>query len=68
MSIVIAVIFSVVCFGVAITGITSLDGITDPEQLSDAKGFAGFWAFLGSVGVVCGAASYWILRTAKEEH
>ncbi len=67
MAVVIAVVFSLVCFGVAIQGFTSLDGISDPEQLADAKGFAWFWAFLGAVGVASGLGSHWIARTAKED-
>ena len=66
MTVVIAAIFAVVCFGVAITGFSSLGGIADPVQLADAKGFAWFWTFLGVVGLVLGALSLWIVRTAKQ--
>jgi hypothetical protein len=59
-------IFAVMCFGVALTGFTSLGEISDPVQLSDAKGFAWFWAFLASVGVVFGAVSWRIARNASE--
>jgi hypothetical protein len=65
-SIVMAAIFAAICFGVAITGFNSLAGITDPAQLGDAKGFAWFWAFLGSVAVVFGAVGIWIVRTEKD--
>ena len=67
MSIVIAAIFAVVCYGVALQGYLSLGEISDAQQLSDAKGFAFFWAFLGTIGVVFGALGYWIVRTHKEE-
>jgi hypothetical protein len=63
---ILAVIFAIVCFSVAVTGFTSLGPITDPVQLSDAKGFAWFWAFLGTVGVLFGALSWWIAGTVKE--
>ena len=66
MSIIFSAIFSVVCFGVAVTGYSSMGEITDPVQLSDAKGFAMFWAFLGTVGLVFGALGVWIVRTHKE--
>jgi hypothetical protein len=66
LSIVISAIFAAVCFSVAITGFSSLGEITDPVQLSDAKGFAMFWAFLGSVGVLFGALGVWIARTTKD--
>ncbi len=66
MTVVVAAVFAAVCFGVAITGFTSLGDISDPVVLSDAKGFAWFWAFLGSVAVVMGAVSWWLVRTQKD--
>jgi hypothetical protein len=63
---ILAVIFAIVCFSVALAGFTSLDGIVDAVQLRDAKGFAWFWVFLGSVGVVFGVLSWWIAGTVKE--
>ena len=67
MSIVIAAIFAVICFGVAITGFSAIGEMTDPVQVADAKGFAGFWAFLGTIAVVLGAVSVWIVRTSKDD-
>jgi len=61
-----AAIFAVVCFSVALTGFTSLDNIVDPAQRGDARGFAWFWLFLASIGVVFGVLSWWIARTVKE--
>ena len=66
MSVILAAIFAVVCYGVAVTGFTSLGGINDPVQLADAKGFAWFWTFLGTVAVVFGAVGIWIVKTHKE--
>ena len=63
---IIAIIFSLACFAVALTGFTSLDEIVDPVQLSNAKGYAWFWVFLGSVGVVFGLLSWWIAGTVRE--
>jgi len=63
MSIVMAALFAILCFGFAITGFTSLDAITDPEQLADARGFAWFWTFLGAVAVLFGLIGVWIVRT-----
>lgn len=65
-SVVMAAIFAAICFGVAITGFNALGSITDPVQLADAKGFAWFWVFLGSVSVVFGAVGIWIVRTEKD--
>jgi hypothetical protein len=66
MTIVIAAIFAVVCFGVAITGFSAVGEMTDARQISDAKGFAMFWAFLGSVAVALGILSVWVIRTQKK--
>ena len=64
----VSAIFAAVCFGVALTGFTSLDGIDDPAQLADAKGFASFWAFLGGVAVAFGVLAWWLARgTQKDE-
>ena len=67
MSVILAAIFAVVCYGVAVTGFTSLGGINDPVQLADAKGFAWFWTFLAAVALVFGALSLWITRTEKDD-
>jgi hypothetical protein len=64
---ILAAVFALVCFGVAIQGLTSLDGITDPTQLADARGFAGFWAFLGAIGVLCAGVSWFIAKREDEK-
>ena len=66
MSVIMAAIFAAVCYGVALTGFTSLGDIADEAQKADALGFAWFWAFLGTVGVVFGALGLWIIRTHRE--
>jgi hypothetical protein len=67
MSVVIAAIFALVCFSVAITGFVSSGSIEDPVQRGDGYGFAWFWTFLGTIGVAFGALSVWILKTQKDE-
>ena len=67
MSIIFAAIFAGVCFSVAITGFVSSGEIADPVQRTDGYGFAGFWTFLGVIGLVFGALGVWIIRTHKEE-
>jgi hypothetical protein len=62
---VMAAIFSSVCFGFAVRGFTSLREIVDPVVASDAQGYAWFWAFLGLVGAVFAVVSWWIARTEK---
>lgn len=64
---VMAVIFAVACYAVAIKGFMSLSGITDAAVLSDSKGFAWFWAFLGTIAVVMGIVSWWIAKTEKND-
>jgi hypothetical protein len=66
MTVVAAAIFAAICFGVAITGFTSLGGIGDPAQMADAKGFAWFWTFLGSVASAFGLLAWWMARTHRE--
>ena len=63
---IIAIVFALGCFAVALTGFTSLDEIADPVQRGHAKGYAWFWVFLGSVGVVFGLLSWWIAGTVRE--
>jgi uncharacterized protein (DUF885 family) len=67
MTVVMAAIFAVICYGVAITGFLSLGDIADATQKSDAKGFAWFWAFLGAVATVFGLLARWIVRTQKDD-
>ena len=67
MTVVMSAIFAVVCFGVAITGFTSLGEITDATQKADAKGFAWFWTFLGAVASVFGLLGLWMVRTHKDD-
>ncbi len=67
MSMYASAVFAVVCLGVALQGFISLGDISDPQQLSDAKGFAGFWAFLGAIGVLFALLSRWMHRTARED-
>ncbi len=61
-----AAIFAAICFGVSITGFTSLGGISDAVELADAKGFAWFWTFLGSVASVFGLLAWWMHRRTEE--
>ena len=67
MTVIMAAIFAAVCFGVAITGFTSLGDIADATQKADAKGFAWFWTFLGTVASVFGLLALWMVRTHKDD-
>ena len=66
MSIVLAAIFATICFGVAITGFSSLGDIADPIQRADGRGFAWFWTFLGVVAVVFGLLGMWFVKTHQD--
>ena len=63
---IIAAVFAVVCFSVALQGFGSLGEIADPAVAADAKGFAWFWTFLGSVAIGFGSLAWWLIRTQKE--
>lgn len=62
-----ALVFALVCFGVAVTGYNSLEAITDPKQLADARGFAGFWAFLGVVGAFFSVLSWRMVANEPDQ-
>ena len=66
-TIVAAAVFAAICFGVAITGFASLGDLTDPTQMADARGFAWFWTFLGSVAVGFGLLAWWVVRSQEKE-
>src|SRR5260221_5955199 len=60
LTMVLGAIFAVACYWVAITGFSSLAEITDPKLASDARGFAWFWAFLGTIAAVFGLGAWWL--------
>ena len=62
---IVGTIFAAICFSVAIPGFMSLGDIKDAAQLSDARGFAWFWAFLGGVALFFAALAQWMARTGK---
>jgi hypothetical protein len=64
---IVGTIFAALCLSVAITGFLSLGDIQDPVQLSDAKGFAWFWAFLGVVALSFAALAHWMARTGQKD-
>jgi len=66
MTVMISAVFALVCFGVAITGFSSLGDIADPVQRDNGRGFAWFWTFLGVIATFFGALGWWIMRAQKE--
>ena len=59
---VMGVIFALLCLGVAVTGFASLGEITDPVRAADARGFAWFWTFLATVAGALALLAYRLLR------
>ncbi|MBV8031613.1 MAG: hypothetical protein JO035_08905 [Betaproteobacteria bacterium] len=56
--------FALVCFGVAAVGFFSLPDAADASLRDDSIGYALFWTFLGTIGVVFGALS-WMIKEGK---
>jgi hypothetical protein len=67
MTMIFAAILAIACLGVAVTGFASLGDIEDAARLSDAKGFAWFWAFLASVAIVVGVLAWWLTSTQGQD-
>ena len=64
---VVAAIFAAMCLGVAVTGFTSLNEITGPTEVADARGFAWFWTFLASVAIGLGLLAWWMARNHTDD-
>ena len=60
-----AIVFALVCLGVAINGFVQTGDLTDPKLVSDGRGFAFFWLFLAAVCAAIAAATWWISRTPE---
>jgi hypothetical protein len=67
LTMVLGAIFAVACYAVAVTGFASLGEISDAKLASDARGFAWFWAFLGTVAAIFGLVSWWLVRTLNPD-
>lgn len=67
MTMIIGALFAAICLGVAVNGFASLGDITDATQMADARGFAWFWTFLGSVGVLMVVVGWWATRSYQDE-
>jgi hypothetical protein len=67
LGIILSAIFTLACLAVAVKGFMSLDEIADPAQLSDAKGYIGYWLFLSFVGVLFGVLTWWSTRLIADD-
>jgi hypothetical protein len=52
-----SLVFGLICLGVGVHGLLSLEGISDEAVRSDARGFAWFWLFLAAVTLLIGLLS-----------
>lgn len=60
-----AVVFALIALSVAIKGFWSLGELTDAQHIADAKGFASFWAFLGTIAIAVAAVAWRMARLDK---
>jgi hypothetical protein len=58
------VVFGLVCLGVAYSGFTGLQTLTDPVEREASLGYAWFWTFLFLVAAVFGVLS-WMMKTGR---
>ena len=56
-----SLVFACLCIAYAGFGFSSIDANADPQLVADGRGYAWFWLFLGSIGVVLAVVS-WRLR------
>jgi len=66
MAMIMAAVFAAVSLSVAVSGFIGVGDITDPTQASDARGFAWFWTFLGTIAVGLGSLAWWLERSQRD--
>ena len=57
-----SLVFAAVCLYVGFSGLSQLDTINDAATLSEGRGYAFFWLFLGAIGAASALASWWMVR------
>jgi hypothetical protein len=62
----VSAVLAALCFALALTGLMTLDRISDPAQLEKARGMAGFWLFLAGAALLIGVLAWWFSRTSRE--
>ena len=58
--------FAILCIAYGLVGFNSVDGDATATLREDANGYVMFWLFLGGVGLVCAAGSWWLIRTGAD--
>lgn len=59
-----SLVFASLCIAYAGFGFSSIEANADPQLVEDSRGYAWFWLFLGSIGVVLAFVSW---RLTKEK-
>jgi hypothetical protein len=59
--------FALFCMGFAVYGFVSMAELTDPEQVSAARGYIGFWLFLAVIAVASGVLSWWLMGAQQKD-
>ncbi len=59
-----SLVFACLCIAYAGFGFSSIEANADPQLVEDSRGYAWFWLFLGSIGVVLAIVSW---RLTKEK-
>jgi len=57
-----SVVFALFCLGYAFAGFSSMDAMADDATRADARGFALFWLFLGTIGIVMAIVSWRMVK------
>ena len=53
-----SLVFACLCIAYAGFGFSSIETNADPQLVEDSRGYAWFWLFLGSIGVVLAIVSW----------
>jgi hypothetical protein len=61
-----SLVFAAACISYGLVGLGSIDADATATRIEDARGFAGFWLFLGSIGLACAGGSWWLLRSGAD--
>jgi hypothetical protein len=59
-----SLVFAGACIAYAGFGFSSIDAGADAQIVADSRGYAWFWLFLGSIGIVLAVVS-WLMTKGK---
>lgn len=58
-----SLVFALICLGYAVYGWIEIGSMPNGTARDDAQGFVYFYVFLGTIGLVLAAVSWWMVRT-----